>query len=315
MIRGVTDYEIAVVGGGPAGLTAALFAARHGRGTILFDALGSGGAILNTERVEDFPGFPEGVSGFELGPRLQEQATNAGAAFEMSGVRRIEPRGDDWSVVTDSRELVAGAVVVATGTRPRKLGVPREDEFEGKGLSHCASCDGPLYRGKAVAMVGGGDSALLEGLELVGHGVEVVLVDSDKALRGQETYGRRIRESAQVQIKHHTVLEEILGDGKVEGVRLRDLETGESSTVAAAGIFVHVGRLPNTEFLQGAVTLDETGHVATDIWMRTERPGLFAVGDVRANAAGQAISAAGDGATAAIAAHRYLAERTQSTER
>ena len=156
----VADSEIAVAGGGLAGLTAALFSARHGRSTILLDPVGLGGAILNTERVEDFPGFPEGVPGFELGPRIQEQVANAGVVLEMEEVRRTsEPRGDDWAFVTDSRELVAGAVIVATGSRPCKLGVPREDEFEGKGLSHCASCDGPLYRGKAVAIVGGGDSA------------------------------------------------------------------------------------------------------------------------------------------------------------
>ena len=307
----VADYEIAVAGGGPAGLTAALFAARHGRSTILLDPVGLGGAILNTERVEDFPGFPEGVPGFELGPRIQEQVANAGAAFEMGEVRRIEPRGDDWAVVTDSREIVAGAAIVATGSRPCKLGVPREDEFEGKGLSHCASCDGPLYRGKAVAIVGGGDSALLEALELTHHDVQVVLIDADEALSGQETYGRRVRESTQIEIRHHTVVEEILGDGRVDGVRVRDLATGESSTLPAAGIFVHVGRLPNTACLDGLVALDEGGRVPTDIWMRTPLPGLFAAGDVRAGAAGQAISAAGDGATAAVSAHRYLAERVQ----
>ena len=305
------DYEIAVAGGGPAGLTAALFAARHGRSTILLDPVGLGGAILNTERVEDFPGFPEGVPGFELGPRIQEQAANAGAALEMEEVRRIEPRGDEWAFVTDSRELVAGAVIVATGSSPCKLGVPREDEFEGKGLSHCASCDGPLYRGKAVAIVGGGDSALLEALELTHHDVQVVLIDADETLSGQETYGRRVRESTQIEIRHHTVVEEILGDGRVDGLRLRDLATGESSTLPAAGIFVHVGRLPNTACLDGLVALDEGGRVPTDIWMRTQLPGLFAAGDVRAGAAGQAISAAGDGATAAVSAHRYLAERAQ----
>jgi thioredoxin reductase (NADPH) len=310
----VADYEIAVAGGGPAGLTAALFAARHGRSTILLDPLGSGGAILNTERVEDFPGFPEGVAGYQLGPGLQQQAADAGAGFEMSEVRRIEPRGADWGVVTDSGEFVAGAVVVATGTRPRKLGVPREDEFEGKGLSHCASCDGPLFRGKGVAMVGGGDSALLEALELVGHEVEVVLVDVAETLGGQETYARRVRESAHVEIRHNTVLEEILGDGQVDGVRVRDLATGESSTLPASGIFVHVGRLPNSELLEGVVTLDESGRVPTDIWMRTKLPGLFAAGDVRADAAGQAVSAAGDGATAAVAAHRYLTDRGQSND-
>ncbi len=307
----VADYEIAVAGGGPAGLTAALFAARHGRSTILLDPVGLGGAILNTERVEDFPGFPEGVPGFELGPRIQEQVAGAGAVVEMEEVRRIEPRGDDWAVVTDSRELVAGAAIVATGTRPCKLGVPREDEFEGKGLSHCASCDGPLYRGKAVAIVGGGDSALLEALELTHHDVQVVLIDADEALSGQEAYGRRVRESTQIEIRHHTVVEEILGDGRVDGVRLRDLTTGESSTLPAAGVFVHVGRLPNTSCLDGLVALDEGGCVPTDIWMRAQLPGLFAAGDVRAGAAGQAISAAGDGATAAVSAHRYLAERTR----
>jgi thioredoxin reductase (NADPH) len=302
-------YDIAVAGGGPAGLTAALFAARHGRSSILLDPLGLGGAILNSERVEDFPGFPEGVPGFELGPRLLEQVATAGGAVELSEVRRIEPRSDDWSVVTDDGETVAGAVIVATGSRPRKLGVPGEDELEGKGVSNCASCDGPLYRGKVVVVCGGGDSALVEALELVRHDVQVVLVHPDDALTGQETYSRRVRESAQVEIKHRTVLEEILGDGRVEGVRMRDVTTGTWSTVPAAGVFSYVGRLPNTAMLDGVVTLDEHGCVPTDLWMRTELAGLFAAGDVRAGAAGQAISAAGDGATAAVGAHRYLAAR------
>jgi thioredoxin reductase (NADPH) len=303
------DYEIAVAGGGPAGLTAALFGARQGRSTILLDPLGAGGAVLNTERVEDFPGFPQGVAGFELAPRLQEQVMDAGGTFEPGEVSRLEQRGDDWVVVTDSREIAAGAVVVATGTRPRKLGVPGEDEFEGKGLSRCASCDGPLYRGQAVAMVGGGDSALLEALELTGHEVEVVLVHPEATLEGQATYARRVHESAQVAVMHGTVLEAVLGDGRVGGVRVRDLATGESSELPVAAVFVHVGRIPNSEFLEGLLALDELGRVPTDAWMRTALPGVFAAGDVRVDAAGQAVTAAGDGATAAIAAHRYLAQR------
>jgi thioredoxin reductase (NADPH) len=305
----VADCEIAVAGGGPAGLTAALFAARRGRSTILLDPVGSGGAILNTERVEDFPGFPEGLPGFELGPRMQEQAAAAGVSFEISEVRRVEPHGRGWAVIAESGEMAAGAVIIATGSRPRKLGLPRERELEGNGLSHCASCDGPLYRGKRVVMVGGGDSALLEALELVGHDVRVVLVDADETLSGQSTYASRLSESQHVEIRSHTVVEEILGDSRVDGVRVQNLATGESSTLPAEGVFVHVGRLPNTELLEGIVTLDESGHIPTDIWMRTELPGLFSAGDVRAGAAGQAISAAGDGATAAIAAHRYLVER------
>ena len=305
------DYEIAVAGGGPAGLTAALFAARHGRSTVLLDSLGVGGAILNTERVEDFPGFPEGVPGFELAPRMQEQVMDAGGAFAMSEVRRLEPRGDDWSLVTDDGDIGAAAVIVATGSRFRKLGVPREEEFEGRGLSTCASCDGPLYQERLVAVCGDGDSALLETLELVGHGVRVVLLHPGEALAGQETYRRRVQDSAQVELRHRTILEEILGDGEVEGIRVRDVGTGASSTLPVAAVFANVGRVPNTSMLEGVVALDEHGHVRTDIWMRTEREGLFAAGDVRADAAGQAISAAGDGATAAVAAHRYLADRAR----
>jgi thioredoxin reductase (NADPH) len=305
------DREIAVLGGGLAGLTAALFAARQGRSTILLDPLGAGGAVLNTERVEDFPGFPQGVAGFELVPRLQEQVMGTGGTFEPGEVSRLEQRGDDWVVVTESGEIVAGAVVVATGTRPRKLGVPGEDELEGKGLSRCASCDGPLFRGQVVAMVGGGDSALLEALELTGHEVQVLLVHPEETFEGQATYARRVDESAQVEVRHGTVLEAILGDGRVGGVRVRDLATGESSELPVAAVFVHVGRVPNTEFLEGLLALDELGRVPTDAWMRTALPGLFAAGDVRVDAAGQAVTAAGDGATAAIAAHRYLAQRVR----
>lgn len=303
------DYEIAVVGGGPAGLTAALFAARHGRRTILLDPLCSGGAILNTERVEDFPGFPEGVPGFELGPRMQEQVVDAGGTVELSEVTRIEPHGEEWRVVGDAGDVTASVVIVATGSRPRRLGVPREDELEGRGVSTCASCDGPLYRGKLVAVCGDGDSALIETLELVGHDVRVVLVHPGEALSGQETYGSRVRESADVEVRHRTELEEILGEGQVDGIRVRDLATGESSTLPVAAVFTNVGRLPNTELLEGVIALAEDGRIPTDIWMRTEQPGLFAAGEVRVDAAGQAIAAAGDGATAAVAAHRYLADR------
>ncbi len=302
------DYEIVVAGAGPAGLTAALFAARQGRSTLLVDPLGMGGAIMNTARVEDFPGFPEGIAGFELGPRIQEQAAAAGAQLQPGEVTRIERGGRDWAVVTDSGALAARAVIVATGTRPRKLGVPGEDDLEGKGLSRCASCDGPLFRGQVVAMVGGGDAALLETLELLSYDVRVVLIHPEEALSGQAAYVRRVQESAAVEIRPRTAVEEIVGSDRVEGIRLRDLASGELSTLPVAGVFVHVGRLPNTELLQGVLALDEDGRVPTDLWMRTELPGLLAAGDVRAGAAGQAISAAGDGATAAVAAHRYLAQ-------
>ena len=305
------DCELAIVGGGPAGLAAALLAARHGRSTIVLDPLGAGGALLNQERIEGFPGFPEAVPGYELGPRLQEQAMGAGAALELGEVTRIESRNGDWALLTDSRELVAGAVVVATGTRPRELGVPGEDRLEGRGLSHCASCDGPLYRGKVVAVCGDGDHALVEALELVRHDVRVVLMSPQRALGGQDTYRRRIAETGQIEVRKGTVIEEILGDGQVDGVRVRDLASGESTTVPVEGVFAYAGRVPNTRLLEGLVVLDDDGSVPADGWLQTELPGLFAAGDMRAGAVGQAIAAAGDGATAAVAAHRYLADRAR----
>lgn len=235
----------------------------------------------------------------------------AGAAIELGEATRIEPRDGDWALLTDSRELVAGAVLVATGTRPRELGVPGEGRLEGRGLSHCASCDGPLYRGKVVAVYGEGDHALVEALELVRHDVGVVLVNPGQALGGQDTYRRRIAESGQIEVRHGSVIEEILGDGAVDGVRVRDLASGESSTVPVEGVFAYAGRVPNTHLLEGLVVLDDAGSVPVDAWMQTELPGLFAAGDVRAGAVGQAIAAAGDGATAAVAAHRYLADRAR----
>jgi thioredoxin reductase (NADPH) len=306
----LADYEIAVVGGGPAGLTAALFAARRGRSTVLVDPLGSGGALLNLERIEDFPGFPEGISGFELGPRLQQQLTDAGGAVELGEVVRLEQRAEEWVVTTDSREIVARAVIVATGSRSRELGIPGEEQFKGRGLSDCASCDGPLYNGKLVAVYGGGDEALAETLDLVGHDVRVVLVHPGEALDGQETYVRRVADSGQVEVRPGAVLEEIVGDGQVEGVRVRDLASGESTVLAVEGVFAYAGRVPNAELLAGMLELGEDGRVPTDAWMRTALPGLFAAGDVRTGAAGHAVTSAGDGATAAIAAHRYLAGDT-----
>jgi thioredoxin reductase (NADPH) len=300
-------YEVAVAGGGPAGLTAALFAARLGRRAVVLDPIGMGGALLNAGQVEGWPGLADAVPGFELGPRLQEQVLDAGVAAEPSEVRRVEPRDGDWAVVTDSGEVAAGAVIVATGTRP--LPVPGEDVFAGRGLSHCASCDGPLYQGRTVAVYGGGDPALVEALELVRHDVRVVLVHPDEAFGGQATYASRVAESPQVEVRHGTALEEIVGDGHVESVRVRDLASGESSMLPVAAVFAYVGSVPNTACVEGIVALDEGGRIPTDAWMRTELPGLFAAGDVRADAAGLAISAAGDGATAAVAAHRFLVGR------
>ena len=305
----MSDFEVVVVGGGLGGLTAGLFSARCGRSTLVLESTVPGGHLVNIEKIEDFPGFPEGIAGFDLGPLVQEQAASYGAEFAMAEVQRLEARGDAWLVTTSGGQHNARAVIVAAGSRPRALGVPGEERLVGRGVSHCASCDGPLLRGQPVAVVGGGDSAILEALTLADHDAEVILFHRS-ALGAQETYQRRVRDSTRISLRPNTAVAEILGEETVSGVRVRDLATGVEAEVAVAGVFVYVGLEPNTDFLKGVLELDEFGRVPTDVWMRTARAGVFAAGDIRRDSAAQAISAAGDGATAAIAAHRYLQARS-----
>ena len=295
-----------VVGGGLAGLTAGLFAARYGRSTLVLEPQMPGGHLANVEKVEDFPGFPEGVAGYELGPSVQEQAANEGAEFRLAGLQRLEPLDAAWLVGTDEEQYRARAVIVAAGSRPRGLGVPGESRLVGRGVSHCASCDGPLFRDQKVGVVAEDAWALQEALALTSHASEVVVFHSTEAVRGQHSNRRRVSEDGKVTMRPNTVVEEVLGEDVVIGVRVRDVATGQEDRVELAGLFVYAGLEPNTALLQGLLRLDEDGRIPTDVWMRTERPGLFAAGDIRRDSASQAITAAGDGATAAIAAHRYL---------
>lgn len=302
----MAEYEVAVAGGGLAGLTAALFAARCGRSTVVLSSV-PGGPLLSVTRIEDFPGFPDGVAGYELVPLVQDQALAAGAVFEMAELEGLEPADGGWSLATEAGELRAGAVIVATGSTPRELGVPGEERLTGHGISHCASCDGPLYRDRVVGIVGGGDSALQEALELAEHVREVFVFHRGTAFSAQETYRQRVLESSRITIRYQTVVEEILGEEAVAGVRAQDLATGGIADVELAGLFVYIGTVPRTELLRDLLPLDDHGRVPTDGWMRTELPGLLAAGDVRSESAAQAVAAAGDGATAALAAHSYLA--------
>jgi thioredoxin reductase (NADPH) len=305
------DYDVLIVGGGLAGTTAALFSARHGRSTLCLDAGIAGGQLLSVSKIEDFPGFPDGVAGFELCPGLQSQAMDAGAEFRNAGVQALATDGERWTVTTTTGDdLVARAVVVATGSSPVPLGVPGEDRLADRGVSHCASCDGPLYRDKVVVVVGAGDSALQEALELAEHVKEVVLVHRGMSLDGQETYRRRVLASERISIRYETVVEEIVGSDNVAGVRVRDLRTDVTEELAAQGVFPYIGSTAQTSFLSDALPLTPEGRVWTDASMRTVVPGLFAAGDVRADSAAQAITVAGDGATAAVAADRYLRDGT-----
>jgi thioredoxin reductase (NADPH) len=305
-----SSYEVVVLGGGLAGLTAGLFAARQGHATLVLTGGVPGGHLVNVEHVEDFPGFPEGIAGFELCPAVHEQAADAGAEFSMAEASRLRAAEADWEVETTEGEVHTRAVIVAVGSSPRRLGIPGEAELVGRGISHCASCDGPLFRDQAVGVVGGGDSALQEALTLAAFASRVTVFDMAAELAAQHVYRQRTLQEPRIEVRHTTRVDQLLGDGKLTGVCVRDLETGRTEELPLAGLFPCIGLEPNTAFLRDALTLDETGHIPTDIWLRTQLPGVFAAGDVRQNSASQAIAAAGDGATAAIAAHRYLHNQT-----
>lgn len=299
-------FDTVVIGGGVAGLTAGLFAARCGRSTLVLVPDIPGGHLATIDKVEDFPGFLEGVAGYELGPIIQEQAAKAGASFQMAEAQRLGGIGGAWVLTTSEGDIQARTVIIAAGSRARALGVPGEERLWGRGVSHCASCDGPLLRGRAVTVVGAGDSGLQEALTLASFASEVLVVHRSERPTAQDVYQRRVRENPRITLRGHTDVEEVLGEEVVSGVRVRDTVTGEAAVLETAGVFVYVGLEPNTAFLQNTIHLDEAGRIPTDVWMRTELPGVFAAGDIRSNSASQAVTAAGDGATAAIAAHRYL---------
>ena len=304
----MAEYDVIVIGSGLAGLTTGLFAARHGLATLVMESNIPGGHLMNIEKIEDFPGFPDGIAGYDLCPNLQRQAADYGAEFQRAEVLRLEAQENIWSVITEEESHRAKSVIVATGSTLKCLGVPGEEKLMGRGVSHCASCDGPLYNGQTVGVVGGGDSALQEALTLANYAEQVLLFHNGESFSAQQTYLQRVLDSAKITPRHRTVIEEVLGDEVVTGVRLRDLATNESIQVSLSGVFVYIGLKPNTEFLINVLPLSDTGHVPTDLWMQTDLSGLFAVGDIRENSAAQAITSAGDGATAAIAAYRYIKE-------
>ena len=300
------EYDVIIIGSGLAGLTAGLFSARQGLSTLVFESNIPGGHLISIEKIEDFPGFPDGVSGYEICPNLQRQASEHGAEFQRAEVLRLASQDKLWSVVTEEETYRAKAVIIASGSTLRHLGVPGEEKLMGRGVSHCASCDGPMCNGQTVAVVGGGDSALQEALTLTNYADKVWLFHQDKAFSAQQTYLQRVLQNDKITPRFQTVIDEVLGDEGVSGVRVRDVKSGETSQVELAGVFVYVGMQPNTALLRDIVELSDGGHVPTDSWMKTGCDGLYAVGDIRQDSACQAITSAGEGATAAIAAARYI---------
>lgn len=302
-------YDLLIVGGGPAGLTAGMYGARGGLNTLILEAGVPGGQAGQTDRIENYPGFPEGITGIELTAKFAEQAQRFGARLEMGTARKVDFHGTIKRVWTAEQEYSARAVIIATGASPRPLEVPGEEALKGRGVSYCATCDGAFFRGKKVAVVGGGDSAVEEALFLTRFADQVTIIHRRDRLRAAQVLQQRAREHPKITFYWNTVVEAVLGSDKVEALRLKNLATGDVREERFDGLFVFVGHRPNTAFLQEALALDVGGYIITGEDLSTSVPGVFAAGDVRAKAFRQVATAVGDGAVAAMAAEKYLAEQ------
>ena len=299
-------HQLIIVGGGPAGLSAGLYASRSRLDTLLIEKVGLGGQILNAEMVENYPGFPQGISGSELGSLIAQQATKYGLPTAFAEVQGIEIRGGEKIVSTSEGQFKAKAVIIAGGSEHSKLGVPGEEEFTGKGVSYCAMCDGAFFRDQVVAVVGGGNVALNDALFLTRFASKVIVIHRRDQLRATKILQDRAFANPKIKFLWDTVVDSIIGDKLVKEIRLRNVKTGKVSSLEISGVFAAVGLRPNTDYLKGLLTLDEGGFISVNGWMETEVPGVFAAGDIRAGSIRQVVSAAGDGATAAVAAERFL---------
>ncbi len=300
------EYEVIIIGGGPAGLTAGLYTSRAGLNSLLIERGLVGGLITETELVENYPGFPEGISGFELGQLMHQQVTKYGINTIIAEATGIELREEQKVVKTTKGNFVAKAVIIAGGSERRKLGIPGEEKFTGKGVSYCATCDAAFFREQPVAVAGGGDVGITEALHLTRFASKVTVIELLPKLGASRILRERATSEAKIEFMLNTIVEEIEGEDSVKRLKLRQVITGEKSTLEVAGIFVSIGICPNTDYLRGVLPLDAAGYIITSDKMETEVAGIFAAGDIRLNSAQQAITAAGDGATAAIYAEKFL---------
>ena len=302
-------FDIAIIGGGGTGLTAAVYAARARRSTVVFEGDVTGGQIATTDMVENFPGFPDGINGFDLAQNILKQAEKFGAKVQYEQVEKLE-RGDDGSFVltTGSATYGARSVIATTGADYNKLGIPGEAEYVGKGVSYCATCDAAFFPGHDVIVVGGGDAALDEALFTTRYAKSITIVHRRDELRASAILQERAFAEPKISFLWDTIVERIEGSALVERVVLRNVKTGAETVRPTTAVFVFIGQTPNNSLLRGLVDLDAGGHAIVDLRMTTKVPGLFVAGDIRTQAARQLISAAGDGATAAISAEHYLTE-------
>jgi thioredoxin reductase (NADPH) len=315
MVEQGSPVDVAIIGAGPAGLTAAVYAGRALLSTVIVEKGLPGGQLNETDIVENWPGFAEAVSAPDLMAQLRAQAERFGAQFVLDEVSGVEPGDSAHTIVTSEKRIRARTVILACGSRPKELPAKGAQRLKGKGLSYCATCDGFFFQGKRIVEVGAGDSGLTESLFLTRFVESVSIVirhpeDDPKAFRSRGILQQRAREHPKINFLWNQVVEAVLGEDRVEGVRLRDLSTNTTVDVPIDGVFVNIGHLPQTEFLRETVDLDPDGYIVTDGRLRTNVPGIFAAGDARIDAHryAQGVVAAGEGAIAAIEAERHLAE-------
>lgn len=301
-------YEVIIIGGGPAGMTAGLYASRARLKTLLIENALFGGQMTTTELIENYPGFPQGVSGDELSRLMEEQAKRFGMETLNDEVLEIALEKDLKKVKTYGGEFLCRALIICTGTEYRKLGVPGEEQFKGRGISYCATCDGAFFKDSKIVVVGGGDSALTEALFLTKFVSELTLIHRRDALRATKIYQERAMSNPKIKFLWNSVVEEIKGDQVVRSVVVRNVKTGELKEVETEGAFLFIGLVPRTQFLKGLVQTDESGYILTDENCETSVKGIFAAGDCRKKLLRQISTSVGDGAIAAFAAEKYLEE-------
>ncbi|MDY6862396.1 MAG: thioredoxin-disulfide reductase [Thermodesulfobacteriota bacterium] len=302
------NYELIIIGGGPAGLTAGIYAARARLKTLLIEKMVLGGQAINSEKIENYPGFPEGISGINLMKKMEDQAKLFGLNIEMGDIYGIAIKDGTISVSMDTGEIVSKALIIATGSEPNKLGVEGEERLIGRGISFCATCDGFFFKDKEVVVVGGGNRAVQESLFLTKFCSKIYLVHRRDRLRATKILQERLLSHPKIEVLWDCVVQKIKGESNVDSIEVKNLKKGEIFPVKAAGILIFVGMQPNTGFLKGLIELDDAGFIKTDEKMETSSRGIFAAGDVRSKLLRQVSSAVGDGAVACFAAERYIEE-------
>ena len=302
-------YDLIIIGAGPAGLTAAIYAQRARLNTVVLEKLTPGGQILLSEKIENYPGFPEVISAQKLMKQVQKQAENLGTKLKHEEARSIALEDEKKIIHTSGgKKYKTLAVIIATGAETRRLGIEREKEFIGRGISYCATCDAPFFRNQQVAVVGGGNIALQEALYLSKFAEKIYLVHRRGMLRGEKILQERITKNPKIEIIWRSVVDQIYGEEKVKGVKLKNLKTKKTHNLPCSGLFIFVGLKPNTEFVQNILELDEKGFIKTGENLESSRRGIFACGDVRKNLLKQVIVACGEGALATHMAEKYINE-------